>query len=65
MILSPPSESIHLRFLVKLLAQVSPSPVGPAMVIVVWPSPPIPIPLKVAPFFVYMVVSIYFTNTVI
>jgi hypothetical protein len=38
------------RCLVKLRAEVRPSPVGPAMVKVVNPSPPTPIPAKDGPF---------------
>ena len=41
---SRPPTSTHLRRRAKDLAVVSPSPVGPAMVNVVQPSPPTPIP---------------------
>jgi len=49
-ILSPPSASMQRRFLQKLLAHVIPSPVGPAIVMVQWPSPPIPTPAFVQLF---------------
>ena len=40
---SPPT-STHLLILANDLAEVSPSPVGPAIVNVVYPSPPTPMP---------------------
>ena len=45
-----PPTSVHLLFLVKDLAEVNPSPVGPAIVNVVYPSPPTPIPAYDGPF---------------
>ena len=47
----------HLLYLVKLLALVKPSPVGPAIVKVVCPSPPKPIPAYEGAFFTKIVVS--------
>ena len=61
----PPSASIQRLLRVKLLAHVTPSPVGPAIVMGVCPSPPIPTPTIVAAFFVKIVVSISLANLVI
>jgi hypothetical protein len=46
-----PSTNTHLLFLVKLLAEVNPSPVGQAIVKVAYPSPPAPIPAYEGAFF--------------
>ena len=54
----------HLRFLVKERADVSPSPVGPAIVKVVCPSPPNPIPAYEGAFFTNIVVSTARANAV-
>ena len=51
------SDITQRRYLVKLLALVKPSPVGPAIVKVVCPSPPKPIPAYEGAFFTKMVVS--------
>ena len=51
-----PPTSVHLLFLVKDLAEVNPSPVGPAIVNVVYPSPPTPIPAYDGPFLTNIVV---------
>ena len=51
-----PPTSTHLLLRAKVLAEVSPSPVGPAIVKVVWPMPPTPIPAYEGPFLTNIVV---------
>lgn len=64
MILSA-SESTHLLWRVKLLGEVIPSPVGPAIVKVVQPSALKPIPAYDGAFLTNIVVQIAFAYCVI
>ena len=65
MMRNPPSANWQRLRRVKLFAHVKPSPVGPAIVIVQWPSPPIPTPFNVEPFLAKIVVSILLAKYVI
>jgi hypothetical protein len=59
------STSVQRRCRVNVRADVKPSPVGPAIVNEVWPSPPRPMPANDGPFLMKIVVCTALANVVI